>query len=103
MYYIFLVGITWAIGMTTTMTVKGQVTIPKHVREAAGIRPGDRVDVDVAPHGEVLIRRNHDRPHAGALAAAHARLDVALAFARTAGVNQTARSDDIMRLLRDDV
>ena len=88
--------------MTTTMTVKGQVTIPKQVREAAGIRPGDRVDVAVAPHGEVLIRRNHDQPNMAAQEAARGRLAAALAFARTAGVTKPARTDDIMRLLRDD-
>ena len=37
------------------MTVKGQVTIPKAVREAAGIRAGDRVNVRVRPEGGVII------------------------------------------------
>lgn len=41
--------------MTTTVTVKGQVTLPKAVREAAGIRPGDRVDVRVRPEGGVIV------------------------------------------------
>ena len=31
--------------MTTTVTVKGQVTLPKEVREKAGIKPGDKVEV----------------------------------------------------------
>ncbi len=31
--------------MQTTMTVKGQVTVPKAMRELAGIRPGMRVEV----------------------------------------------------------
>ena len=30
--------------MISTVTTKGQVTIPKRIREAAGIRPHDRVD-----------------------------------------------------------
>ncbi len=28
---------------STTITVKGQVTIPKEIRKALGLRPGDRV------------------------------------------------------------
>ena len=41
--------------MATNVTVKGQVTLPKAVREAAGIRPGDRVNVRVRPEGGVII------------------------------------------------
>lgn len=43
--------------MTTTVTSKGQVTLPKQVREAAGIKPGDRVDVRVTASGGVYIER----------------------------------------------
>ena len=42
--------------MATTVTVKGQVTIPKDVREAAGIRPGDRVKMRATANG-VLIEK----------------------------------------------
>jgi AbrB family looped-hinge helix DNA binding protein len=41
--------------LATTVTVKGQVTLPKAVREAGGIRPGDRVNVRVRPEGGVII------------------------------------------------
>lgn len=37
--------------MATTVTVKGQVTIPKFVRDAAGIRPGDRVEMRATANG----------------------------------------------------
>jgi AbrB family looped-hinge helix DNA binding protein len=43
--------------MTTTVTVKGQVTLPKKVRDAAGIKPGDRVEVRARPGGGVIIEK----------------------------------------------
>jgi antitoxin PrlF len=43
--------------MATTITVKGQVTIPKRVREAVGLKPGDEVDFVVGDSGEVVLRR----------------------------------------------
>jgi AbrB family looped-hinge helix DNA binding protein len=41
--------------LTTTVTEKGQVTLPKKVREAAGIKPGDKVDVRSTASGTVVI------------------------------------------------
>ncbi|TIU31587.1 MAG: AbrB/MazE/SpoVT family DNA-binding domain-containing protein, partial [Mesorhizobium sp.] len=39
--------------MTTTVTAKGQVTIPKPVRDLLGIGPGSKVDFRRAADGSV--------------------------------------------------
>ncbi|MRG58017.1 AbrB/MazE/SpoVT family DNA-binding domain-containing protein [Phyllobacterium sp. SYP-B3895] len=43
--------------MTTTVTTKGQVTIPKPVRDFLGIGPGSKVDFHRAVDGSVVITR----------------------------------------------
>ena len=43
--------------MATTVTVKGQVTLPKQVRDATGIKPGDRVEVRATAAGAVIIEK----------------------------------------------
>ena len=40
--------------MAVSVTSKGQVTIPKRVREALGITPGSKVEFDVAGGGAHL-------------------------------------------------
>jgi antitoxin PrlF len=43
--------------MTTTITAKGQVTLPKKVRDAVGLKPGDRVEVRATASGGVYIEK----------------------------------------------
>lgn len=43
--------------MATTMTVKGQVTIPKKVRDALRLSPGDGVDFEVNRDGQIVIHK----------------------------------------------
>jgi antitoxin PrlF len=43
--------------MATTVTSKGQVTIPKPVRECLGIKPGSKVEFELAPDGRVLLTK----------------------------------------------
>jgi AbrB family looped-hinge helix DNA binding protein len=44
--------------MQTMMTTKGQVTIPKRVRDELGLKPGRPVEFEVNDAGEVVIRRS---------------------------------------------
>ena len=39
------------------MTVKGQVTIPKPIRDHLGLAPGDEVEFAVDPDGQVVLRK----------------------------------------------
>lgn len=76
--------------MPTTMTIKGQVTIPKKVREALRLAPGDSVEFAVNAEGEVVVRRA-GHPGQGAadrFSAARGRADVKW------------RTDELMALLR---
>lgn len=76
--------------MSTILTVKGQVTIPKQIRDAMGLKPGTSVEFSVNREGEVVIhraagpvRRKRDR-----FEAARGKADVAW------------RTQDLMALLR---
>ncbi len=49
--------------MSTTVTAKGQVTIPKPVRDLLGIAPGSKVEFRRAVDGGVvLVRVDEKRP-----------------------------------------
>jgi AbrB family looped-hinge helix DNA binding protein len=41
--------------MSTSVTSKGQVTIPKAVRDRLGLRTGSRVRFELAPDGHVML------------------------------------------------
>ncbi|UEM25153.1 AbrB/MazE/SpoVT family DNA-binding domain-containing protein (plasmid) [Skermanella mucosa] len=41
--------------MATTVTIEGQVTIPKLVRDRLGIEPGSMVDFKLDPDGRVVL------------------------------------------------
>jgi AbrB family looped-hinge helix DNA binding protein len=76
--------------MSTTLTSKGQVTIPKQIREALNLAPGCLVDFAVNRDGDVVIHkvgarasRKRDR-----FEAARSKADVKW------------RTDELMTLLR---
>jgi antitoxin PrlF len=43
--------------MAHQLTVKGQVTIPKRVRDHLGLKPGNGVEFELGPQGEVMLRK----------------------------------------------
>lgn len=43
--------------MSTTVTSKGQVTIPKPIRERLGLTAGSQVEFAVSASGEFVLRR----------------------------------------------
>ncbi|MDB5970685.1 MAG: AbrB family transcriptional regulator [Hydrocarboniphaga sp.] len=76
--------------MATTMTVKGQVTIPKKVRDALRLSPGDGVDFDVNREGQVVVQKAGGRP-----ASKRDRFESARGKAQVKW-----RTDELMALLR---
>ena len=46
----------------TSLTQKGQVTIPKQIRLSLGIKPGDEVDFDMENGRAVLIKKPKNLP-----------------------------------------
>ena len=76
--------------MATTMTVKGQVTIPKRVREALRLSPGDGVDFAVNRDGQVVVHMAGARP-----AGKRDRFESARGKAQVKW-----RTDELMALLR---
>jgi AbrB family looped-hinge helix DNA binding protein len=44
--------------MTSTISSKGQITVPKAVRDKLGLRPGARVEFELTAEG-ALLRKGH--------------------------------------------
>ncbi len=43
--------------MANALTVKGQVTIPKRIRDTLGLQPGDMVGFEINTLGQVVVSR----------------------------------------------
>jgi antitoxin PrlF len=48
--------------MATRITIKGQVTIPKKVREALSLSPGDGVEFQPNASGEFVVQKARSAP-----------------------------------------
>jgi len=80
--------------MQSTMTIKGQVTVPKRIREALKLSPGNQVRFDVNKQGEVVLSRADARRNASPKADR---------FERARGAAQVKwNTKELMALLRDD-
>jgi AbrB family looped-hinge helix DNA binding protein len=82
--------------MPTTLTVKGQVTIPKQIRDALGLVPGCAVEFAVNRDGQLVLHKAvgstgnaPSRPLQDRFDAARGKADVPW------------RTKDLMALLRD--
>ena len=64
--------------MATNLTSKGQVTVPKGVRDYLGLKPGAAVAFERLPSGEVVLRpaRRVAKPRLSAIAKLRGRATV---------------------------
>lgn len=88
-------AVTDAIEEVSTITAKGQTTVPKAVRQALGVTYGGKVAFRIEPDGVTL--RNADAGHADPALGAFLKLieaDIA------AGRNIRALPDDLAALMR---
>lgn len=79
--------------MATTLTSKGQVTIPKHIRDAMHLKPGSAVEFAVDAAGCVVLKP-------APLARGMGKRDRFEAARGAATIKW--RTDDLMHLLRGD-
>jgi antitoxin PrlF len=78
--------------MATSLTSKGQVTIPKRIRDALNLQPGTPVEFSVNAAGEVVIQPSRSRG---------GRRGAADRFEAVRGKADVKwRTDDLMKLLR---
>lgn len=78
--------------MPTTLTSKGQVTIPKRIRDALNMAPGCLVDFALNQEGDVVLQkvdtRSSQKTKPDRFAAARGKADIKW------------RTDDLMAMLR---
>jgi antitoxin PrlF len=81
--------------MATTLTSKGQVTIPKRIRDAMNLVPGAAVEFSVNAAGEVVL--HPPKAGKGSRAPSRDRFDAVRGRA-----DVRWRTDALMKLLRAD-
>lgn len=80
--------------MSTTLTSKGQVTIPKQIRDALHLMPGAAVEFSVNRDGEIVLQK------AGVVARSPRKKDRFEAVRGKADIKW--HTDELMALLRGD-
>lgn len=97
--------------MGAKINAKGQLTLPKAIREAAGLRPGDAVRVRARSQGGIIIEREREQapnlkpgeePDTEAVESARKRLDRAIELLHRRGIKPMFSADELMHLTRDD-
>lgn len=86
-------------GKLTNLTVKGQVTIPKDVRDSLGLKPGEPVEIELRGPDEAVIRKPVRDPEAE-LEAIMRRIDEA--SGRLEHLRSGETTDEVMREIRGD-
>ncbi len=76
--------------MATAVTSKGQVTIPKPIRDRLGIERGDAIEFEFAADGRVVMAKVGGRPPTNRFASLRGRAGAGLS------------TDEIMALTRGD-
>ena len=86
-------------GKLTNLTVKGQVTIPKDVRDGLGLKPNEPVEIEWDGGDQAIIRRPKDDREARRAAI---RRQIEAATAKYAPLRTGRDTDEIMREIRGD-
>jgi AbrB family looped-hinge helix DNA binding protein len=88
-----ITAISRGITMSTTVTSKGQVTIPKRMRDAIGIKPGSKIEFEYKP-GVGLTLKPLGKPR---------KSDYRRRLDKVRGTLKTGMStDELMQMLRGD-
>ena len=80
----------------STVTSKGQITLPKPLRDRLGLQPGAQVDFVLNANGEVVLR-----PAKKPLAKAAQAYRAALLSVSGSADKRFATTDEFMRFVRD--
>jgi antitoxin PrlF len=82
--------------MSTTITVKGQVTIPKQIRDSLGLVAGSKVEFTLNERGEYVVLLAAGTKKSRKSIVAKSRFDAVRGTANMSGMS----SDEYMNLIR---
>jgi len=86
----------------TNMTVKGQITVPKDVRDLLGLKPGQKVQIETDPDGTVrIVKADQDAEAERRKAEFLARLKEAQAIFKANDPYPGMSTDEFMSMIRE--